>query len=264
MKPAQTSPVPLASDGDGRRSFGGLGPAPPATPQVDGAGAATLAPIVVRDFLATGVVGVLLMAPAAAVRWPGAWAFLIEMALLSVCLDIWLRLRDPGLHQARTASPSALQPAWDRWVLMTYFTLWIAWFVVMGFDVRLHGVHRTLGWAEAAGAIGVAAYYALTFSAFRSNTFAAPIVTFQPERGHHVISDGPYRIIRHPMYAASVLLFVSAPLLLGAPWGLAFAPILTGVLVLRCLLEERTLRGGLEGYEAYLMRVRYRLVPLVW
>lgn len=97
---------------------------------------------------------------------------------------------------------------------------------------------------------------------FRENSFAAPVVKIQD--GQTVISTGPYAIVRHPMYAGALPLFVGAPLMMNSWWGLAFLPLAVFGLAGRVRIEERTLRGELAGYDAYAARVRYRLLPLVW
>jgi protein-S-isoprenylcysteine O-methyltransferase Ste14 len=96
------------------------------------------------------------------------------------------------------------------------------------------------------------------------NSFAAPVVKIQKERGHSVISTGPYRYVRHPMYAGALLFFVGMSLLLGSWWGLVPVLVLAFVFGVRVPMEEEALRTGLDGYDEYAQRVRYRLVPFVW
>ena len=98
----------------------------------------------------------------------------------------------------------------------------------------------------------------------RENSFAAPVIRLQTERGHRVISTGPYAIVRHPMYSGTVLFFVGAPLLLGSWWGVAMSPLLAVLFAGRIVIEERALTAGLPGYADYTARVRYRLVPGLW
>jgi protein-S-isoprenylcysteine O-methyltransferase Ste14 len=84
------------------------------------------------------------------------------------------------------------------------------------------------------------------------------------QAGQTVISTGPYAIVRHPMYAGALPLFIGVPLLLNSWWGLVFFPIALLGLAGRVRIEERMLRRDLRGYDAYAGRVRYRLLPLVW
>jgi protein-S-isoprenylcysteine O-methyltransferase Ste14 len=99
---------------------------------------------------------------------------------------------------------------------------------------------------------------------FIENTFAAAVVKVQSERGHHVISSGPYAFVRHPMYSAAVLFMVGTALLLGSWWGTAISPVFAILFAVRIRIEERTLTTGLPGYADYAARVRYRLLPGVW
>jgi protein-S-isoprenylcysteine O-methyltransferase Ste14 len=89
-------------------------------------------------------------------------------------------------------------------------------------------------------------------------------VKIQKERGQTVVMSGPYRYVRHPMYAGASLMFVGIPLLLGSGYGLALAPLWLVLLALRIPMEERILKEKLDGYEDYARRVRYRLVPGIW
>jgi len=90
------------------------------------------------------------------------------------------------------------------------------------------------------------------------------VIKIQNERGQHVISTGPYAIVRHPMYAGGALYMIGMPLLLGSGLGLLVLPLLLGALSVRIFIEQATLRKGLPGYGEYTRRVRYRLVPGVW
>jgi protein-S-isoprenylcysteine O-methyltransferase Ste14 len=97
-----------------------------------------------------------------------------------------------------------------------------------------------------------------------ANPFAEKTVRVQTERGHHVISTGPYAIVRHPMYLGVVLMFMAVPLVLGSAW--TFTPVvaMTLLLIIRTVLEERLLRRDLPGYEEYMARTRRRLLPGIW
>jgi protein-S-isoprenylcysteine O-methyltransferase Ste14 len=98
----------------------------------------------------------------------------------------------------------------------------------------------------------------------RENSFAAPLVKVQTERGHHVVNTGPYAWVRHPMYSGAILFAVGIPLLLGSVWGLVLSPLFAAIFVIRIGIEERTLTAGLPGYGDYTSQVRYRLLPGVW
>jgi protein-S-isoprenylcysteine O-methyltransferase Ste14 len=117
--------------------------------------------------------------------------------------------------------------------------------------------HRT-----GVGLIGLGSY--LVYLTFKANSYAAPVVKIQKERGHRVVTTGPYAYVRHPMYAGALGLVLGAPMLLGSWWGLAGAALLILVMAMRAVLEERALHAELDGYADYAARVRYRLVPRLW
>jgi len=106
--------------------------------------------------------------------------------------------------------------------------------------------------------------YALGSYALIENRFFSGMVRIQAERGHQVVSGGPYRWVRHPGYAGAILSYLATPLFLDSPWAFLPAAFLTIVLVIRTSLEDGVLQAELEGYRDYASRVRYRLLPGVW
>jgi protein-S-isoprenylcysteine O-methyltransferase Ste14 len=90
------------------------------------------------------------------------------------------------------------------------------------------------------------------------------MVRIQEDRGHQVVTGGPYRYVRHPMYVGIILLFPCMALFLGSWWALVPASLIAILMVIRTALEDRTLRAELPGYAEYAQRVRYRLLPGVW
>jgi len=114
------------------------------------------------------------------------------------------------------------------------------------------------------GALLIPIGFFIAWLTFRENSFAAPVIKIQEERGQRVIGTGPYRIVRHPMYAGAMVYMIGMPLLLGSWLGLLVLPLIFGALAVRIFIEEDALRKGLAGYAEYAARVRYRLVPGIW
>jgi len=117
------------------------------------------------------------------------------------------------------------------------------------------------------GAVGLvlfAAGWTMVALALRENAFAAPIVKRQEERGQFVVQTGPYRLVRHPMYAGAIPLMTGMPLWLGSVAGVLLAVVPLTFIVLRLLIEERVLRLELPGYDEYARKVRWRVIPFVW
>ena len=110
----------------------------------------------------------------------------------------------------------------------------------------------------------ILAGYALGSYALIENRFFSGMVRIQTDRGHHVVSSGPYRWLRHPGYAGALLAYLATPLFLDSWWAFLPAVLLTILLVIRTALEDRTLQDELTGYREYAGQVRYRLLPGVW
>jgi protein-S-isoprenylcysteine O-methyltransferase Ste14 len=102
------------------------------------------------------------------------------------------------------------------------------------------------------------------FLTSRENAYLAAGVKLQEERDQSVVSTGPYRYVRHPMYSSMFLFFPGSALLLGSWWGLLLCLVLLGLLVWRTALEDRMLKNQLAGYDEYARNVRYRLIPRLW
>jgi len=114
------------------------------------------------------------------------------------------------------------------------------------------------------GYAGIILSLLLFFSVLRENAYLSRFVEVQKEKGHKVITTGPYRYVRHPMYVGLITLLYSLPVALGSLWTLIPASVLTLLFVVRTYLEDKTLHEELEGYRAYAGKVKYRLLPGVW
>jgi protein-S-isoprenylcysteine O-methyltransferase Ste14 len=142
--------------------------------------------------------------------------------------------------------------------------LFVGWLILMALDAVRFGYSEVPDWLQISGAIGVLISFYIMFLTFRENAYLAMVVKLQEERGQRVVSSGPYRYVRHPMYASMFVFFPATALLLGSWWGLLLCAVLLGLLVWRIPLEERMLENGLAGYDEYEGRVKYRLIPHVW
>jgi protein-S-isoprenylcysteine O-methyltransferase Ste14 len=211
------------------------------------------------------LMGVALFVPAGTVTWTGAWIFLAEMIFGSIASIVWLAKRDPALLKERLSGPIQKgQTFWDKVFMLTMIAVWYGWMALMALDVGRWRISHAPDWGTALGAALIPLGFLAVLRTFRENTFAAPVIRIQDERGQTVIDTGPYAVMRHPMYAGALLYMLGTPLVLGSWIGLAALPLIVGFLIVRIFIEERTLREGLSGYADYAKRVRYRLIPGVW
>jgi protein-S-isoprenylcysteine O-methyltransferase Ste14 len=224
-----------------------------------------VARLIVRTSVTYAIIGLVLFGAAGTADWPAAWIFLAQMIVLSLVGGLWLVRHDPALVQERLAPVMQKgQPTADKVLLPVIILVLFGAIVLMALDaVRLAWSSVPL-WVQAVGELALLLSIWLSLRTLAENSFAAPVVKIQEDRGHTVITSGPYRYVRHPMYAGALIFFAGTSLLLGSWWGLVAVPVLAVVLGLRIQLEEKTLRAGLKDYDDYARRVRFRLIPLVW
>jgi protein-S-isoprenylcysteine O-methyltransferase Ste14 len=217
---------------------------------------------VVAEF---AVFAALLFVSAGTLLWPAGWAFMALFFGFALAIVLWLAREDPDLLAERMSLPIQRgQPLWDKVFVAAVALLFLAWLIVMPLDAVRFGWSEVPDWLQLLGALGVVLSFYIMFLTFRENAYLALVVKLQEERGQSVVSTGPYRYVRHPMYASMFVFFPAVALLLGSWWGLLPCAVLLSLLVWRIPLEERMLENGLAGYEEYERNVRYRLIPHVW
>ena len=201
---------------------------------------------------------------AGTIAWPAGWIYLILLYGWLLVGIVLLLKYNPGLLQERLSLSQTHQKAWDRVFLLLFYLFFFAWLVLMPLDaVRFHWSQVPLV-LQVVGAIALVGSFLLISLTFRENSFLSPTVRIQQERGQTVISTGPYHYVRHPMYVGGLLLFLGTPLLLGSWYGLLLVLVFIPAGAVRAVLEERALREELPGYDAYMVQVKYRLIPYVW
>jgi protein-S-isoprenylcysteine O-methyltransferase Ste14 len=197
--------------------------------------------------------------------WWQAWMYAILCILGFIISRMLAVRRNPDILKERSDSfgKEDAKP-WDRILAPT---------VALGSVVPLFliGLDKRFGWTNPFGVavsiialIVIALGYAAGSWALIENRFFSGVVRIQTDRGHHVISTGPYRIVRHPGYAASLWTFLATPILLDSLWALLPTFLLIAALILRTSLEDRTLQAELPGYTEYAKKTRFRLVPGIW
>ena len=211
------------------------------------------------------VFAALLFVSAGTLLWPAGWVFLAIFFGFALAIVLWLAREDPELLAERMSSPVQRgQPLWDKVFVVGVMVFFVAWLIVMPLDAVRFGWSEVPDWLQILGALGLVLSLYIMFLTFRENAYLALVVKLQEERGQRVVSTGPYRYVRHPMYASMFVFFPAVALLLGSWWGLLLCAVVLGLLVWRIPLEERMLENGLAGYDEYERNVKYRLIPHVW
>jgi protein-S-isoprenylcysteine O-methyltransferase Ste14 len=211
------------------------------------------------------IIGLVLFLPAGTIHWLAGWIYILLMLGFTVGISAWLLRFNPELLVERmTGIGRPDQKAWDKVLLALVGLGFFAWLALMAVDaVRFRWSRMPLALQGAGAGLLVASFY-LFYLTFRENPYLSPAVRVQTDRGQTVVTTGPYRYVRHPMYAGFIPFAIGTACLLGSWYGLLGAGLLIGLVAWRAVHEEWVLREELPGYSAYLARVRYRLVPYLW
>jgi protein-S-isoprenylcysteine O-methyltransferase Ste14 len=209
------------------------------------------------------MLAVLLFLAAGTVNWLAGWAMVIIMAGWVTATAVVVIPRHPELLAERLG-PKKGSKTWDTVVLSLYDLAMMSMWIVAGLDLRYSWSSGIGPVAQIAGMLMVIAGHALVVWATGVNAFFSQVVRVQTERGHTVVSNGPYRYVRHPAYAGAVLLVLGAPIMLGSWWALVPGSLCALLMIARASLEDKTLQAELPGYVVYTQRTRYRLLPGVW
>jgi protein-S-isoprenylcysteine O-methyltransferase Ste14 len=210
------------------------------------------------------LLGLVLFISAGRLDWPGAWIFLVSYLILIVTNGLIMLPRNRGLIEERAQQKENVK-GWDaRLVKLNTLVVGLGLMMTAGLDVRFGWSHPLASWTLPAGLLLLLAGYVLSAWSMLVNHYFSTYVRIQEDRGHQVVSSGPYAVVRHPGYVGIMLTTLAMPLVLGSGW--AFLPSLlsTALMAVRTHLEDRTLRAELEGYQEYAHRVRFRLLPLIW
>jgi protein-S-isoprenylcysteine O-methyltransferase Ste14 len=209
------------------------------------------------------VIALILFVSSGRLDWWMAWVY-IGLFVVGVGVNMIILVhRDTGLIEERSQIKADTKK-WDLWLAGFLSIISSVTLLISGLDIRF-------GWSEEIPSVLrfvammlVVSGSALGSWAIISNPFFASTVRIQSERGHSVISDGPYQYIRHPGYSGWILTGMALPVMLGSLWALIPAGLTAIIFIIRTGLEDRTLRRELPGYEEYSQNTHFRLVPYVW
>jgi protein-S-isoprenylcysteine O-methyltransferase Ste14 len=206
-----------------------------------------------------------LFVPAGTLDWPAAWVYLVLFFGFSVALSLWLlRFNRDLLAERMTGIGRPDQKTWDKIFLAITAVAFFGWLGLMALDAVRFRWSQVPAWLQVLGALLLLTSFWLFYLTFRENTFLSPAVRIQTERAQTVVSTGPYLYVRHPLYSGFALFAIGTALLLGSWYGVLGAFVLIAMVAWRAVREEQVLQKELNGYSAYMTRVKYRLVPHVW
>jgi protein-S-isoprenylcysteine O-methyltransferase Ste14 len=216
-------------------------------------------PAYVQSVVFFVLTAVALFGSAGTLAIPGFWIYLAIFAAVLAASFAWL---DPGLLRERMRPGGKKPPPALKLFTGVLFLHWI----VAGLDRgRFHWSDDIPAWLQGAGLIGLAGGYALCLWAMRENRFFSSVIRIQSDRGQYVVTAGPYAVIRHPGYAAGILIIAASGIALGS-WLAEALLVITMLpfLLYRATTEDRILQVELEGYRDYAARVHWRLLPGIW
>lgn len=190
--------------------------------------------------------------------WQG-WIYLAVLLLPMAAVFLYMAKTDPELV-ARRLNMNETNSG-QKTIIRLSSPLFLLAYILPGFDVRL-------GWSKVPAVVSIIAAgmvlvgYYIFFRVIKENRFASRVI--EVAQGQKVIDTGPYALVRHPMYTGMLLLYVMTPLALGSYWAMIPAAAIIPLIAARSVKEEELLTKDLPGYEAYLKKVKYRMLPGVW
>jgi len=215
--------------------------------------------VFVRFLGAILVLSTMFFLPAGTLAYWEAWGYLAILFIPMLFVLFYLLKNDPGLLARRMKTRE--REAEQKLIIKLSFIPFLLAFLLPGFDKRFGWSNVPVGMVVMADIL-VLLGYSIVFLVFRENRYASRVVEVEQEQT--VISSGPYAMIRHPMYLGSLLLYILSPLALGSYWAIIPAILIIPVIIARIRNEESVLARDLSGYQEYMQKTRYRLIPGMW
>ena len=205
------------------------------------------------------LIALLIFLPAGTIFYPGGWLLMGILFVPMVIAGFVMMVKNPALLRSRLKAKEVQNE--QSTVIRLSALMFLAGFILAGIDFRF-GWSDLPGWVSYAGAAAFLIAYALYAEVLRENTWLSRIIEVQ--EGQQVVSTGLYGIVRHPMYSATLLLFLSMPVVLGSIPAFVVFLAYPAIIVKRIKNEEEVLKQELPGYAEYLTKVRWRLIPYIW
>lgn len=205
------------------------------------------------------LIALLIFVPAGTLRYPGGLLLCAILFIPMFIAGLVMMVKAPALLEKRLRMKE--EQAEQSAVIKLSGLMFIAGFVLSGLDFRF-GWLPLPGWVSAAAAVVFLIAYALYAEVLRENAYLSR--TIEVQEGQKVVDTGLYGVVRHPMYAVTLLLFMSMPLVLGSAVGFIVFLAYPAIIAKRIRNEEEVLTEGLAGYAEYKQKVRWRMIPFVW
>lgn len=213
----------------------------------------------VKLIFGLGIIALLLFLPAGTWHYWNAWLLLALLFIPMICMGVVMLVSSPELLSKRLNNKEKEQT--QKHVVVLSGVMFITGFLLCGFDYHFGWSHMPM-WGVITASLLFLIGYMLYAEVLRENAYLSRTVEVQDDQ--QLIDTGLYSVVRHPMYTATLLMFLSMPLILGSWWALLIFFIYPILIIKRIQNEEQVLREGLKGYNDYQQRVRWRLIPYVW
>jgi len=217
----------------------------------------------VREFMGLVLMAAILCLSVGRLDWVMGWFLVIITALWVAATALVVIPRNPELLAERVG-PRKGTKSWDTIILGIYGLITLVRYVVAGLDVRF-------GWTtgisfpfQVVGLLIAVAGYGLVVWATGTNAYFSQTARIQTERGHTVVTSGPYGLVRHPAYVGIILFELASAIMLGSLWALLLSGVSSALFIVRTGFEDSMLRDELQGYADYAQHTRYRLFPGLW
>ena len=212
-----------------------------------------------KYLLGVVLVAALLLLPAWTLKYPGAWLFMGVLFIPMLLMGVIMLLRAPELLAKRLDGKEKQKT--QQGVVKLAGLVFVGGFVLCALDFRF-GWSHVPAWLMITAAVVFLIGYGMYAEVMRENAYLSR--TIKVQEGQTVVSTGLYGIVRHPMYLATLLMFLPMPLILQSLWGLCVFGWYAVLIVIRIVNEEKVLTAELDGYAEYKKKVRYRLIPFLW
>ena len=214
---------------------------------------------IVKFLFGLVLIGLLLFLPAWSLKYWNGWLFLGILFVPMFIAGIVMMFKNPELLRKRLNAKEEEQE--QKTVIALSGLMFLAAFIVAGLNFRFQWIVLP-AWAVWIGVGVFLAAYLMYAEVLRENTYLSRTVEVQENQ--KVIDTGLYGIVRHPMYSATLFLFLSMGIVLGSPISVAILLLYIPIIALRMKNEEQVLEKGLDGYKAYKTRVKYKVIPFIW